>query len=106
MTAALSRRTRWLLVAGALLLALLVNLAWVAFGPSDRGDRGAVESAVRKTWTAKGTAPRNVSCSESSSAWTCRVESARGDVVICSVGTESVFLANPEAALRDSCSTE
>jgi hypothetical protein len=105
-TAALTRRTRWLLVAGAVTLALVVNVAWVAFGPSDGGDRRAIESAIRKAWTAKGSAPRDVSCSQSGAGWNCTVRSARGDIVRCPVGTASAFFANPEAALRESCRTD
>jgi hypothetical protein len=105
-TSALTRRTRWLLVAGAVILALLVNVAWVAFGPDDSGQRGEVESAVRQAWASKGQAPRTVDCSESDGAWTCVVESARGDSVRCSLGTAATFLANPKAALQSSCRVE
>jgi hypothetical protein len=105
-TSALTRRTRWLLVAGAVVLALLVNVAWVAFGPGDGDRRGEIEGAVQQAWRSNGQAPRSVDCSESGGAWTCVVESARGDTVRCSLGTAGTFLANPEAALRSSCRVE
>jgi hypothetical protein len=105
-TSALTRRTRWLLVAGAVLVALLVNVAWVAFGPEEAGDRGAIESAIRKAWSADGLAPRAVTCSVSDAVWSCTVESARGDVVHCPVGTADAFFGDPEAALRASCRTD
>ena len=95
MTSALTRRTRWLLVAGAVVLALLVNVAWVAFGPDDSGQRGEIENAVRRVWSSNGQAPRTVTCSESDGTWTCVVESARGDIVRCRVGAAATFLANP-----------
>jgi hypothetical protein len=95
-----------LLVAGAVVLALLLNIAWVAFGPGDGGDRGAIESAVRKTWESKGTAPRSVECTEADASWTCQVESARGDIVNCPLGDASDFLAKPSTVLRSSCRIE
>jgi hypothetical protein len=103
---ALTRRTRWLLVGGAVVVALALNLAWVAFGPDESGDRHAVESAVQRAWVSSGSAPRAVTCNESDSAWTCEIESARGDIVHCPVGTASAFFANPRAALRGSCRTD
>jgi hypothetical protein len=105
-SSALTRRTRWLLVAGAVVLALLVNVAWVAFGPDDSGARGEVEGAVQQAWRSNGQAPRTVNCSESDGTWNCVVESARGDIVRCQVGTAATFLANPPAALRSSCRVE
>jgi hypothetical protein len=105
-TSALTRRTRWLLLAGAVLVALLVNVAWVAFGPGDGGDRTRIESAVRKAWDASGTAPRTVACSQSDASWTCVIESARGDTVRCPVGDASVVLKNTAAALQASCRVE
>jgi hypothetical protein len=105
-TSALTRRTRWLLVAGAVILALLVNVAWVAFGPDEGGQRGEVESAVRHTWSANGQTPRTVNCSQSDGAWTCEIESARGDIVRCPIGPAGPFLSKPAAALQASCRTE
>jgi hypothetical protein len=105
-TSALTRRAWLLLVAGAVLVALLVNVVWVALGPGDGNDRGKVESAIRHAWTAKGTAPRSVTCTEVRSSWSCQVVSARGDKVDCPVGTVGTFLANPEAMLRASCHTQ
>ena len=106
MTSALTRRTRWLLVAGAVILALLVNVAWVAFGPGDGGDRGKVEDAVRSTWTAKGLAPRTVHCREAAGAWSCDIEPARGRTVHCAIGSATAFFSNPVAALEQSCRSE
>jgi hypothetical protein len=102
-TSALTRRTRWLLVAGAVLIALLANVAWVAFGPDEGGERGKVESAIRRTWTTKGIAPRAVNCSERSGSWSCDVQPARGNVVHCPIGSASAFFSNPAAALQASC---
>jgi hypothetical protein len=102
-TSALTRRTRWLLVAGAVVVALLVNVAWVAFGPDDGGERGRIESEIRRAWTVNGVAPRAVSCAESDTVWTCEVVSARGDLVHCPIGHASAFYTNPNAALQASC---
>jgi hypothetical protein len=102
-TAALTRRTRWLLVAGAVALALVVNVAWVAFGPDQGADRGAIESAIQRAWSSRGAPPRAVNCNESRGLWSCEVTSARGDIVNCPVGSSSAFFANPTAALRESC---
>lgn len=93
-------------MAGALALALVVNLAWVAFGPDDAGDRSAIESSVRQLWASNGAAPRTVSCAEADGRWTCQIESARGDSVNCPIGGADAFFANPRAALSSSCRTE
>jgi hypothetical protein len=84
-------------------LALVVNVAWVAFGPDQGADRGAIESAIQQAWTSKGATPRAVNCKESGSIWSCDIESARGDIVHCPIGTSSAFFANPRAALQESC---
>ncbi len=106
MTSALTRRTRWLLVGGAVALALAVNFAWVAFGPDESSNSQEIESAVRSEWTSSGLAPRTVTCDESDSVWTCEIKSAHGDTVTCRVGNASVFFANPRAALGGSCRTD
>jgi hypothetical protein len=105
-TSALTRRTRWLLVAGAVAVALLLNVAWVAFGPGEEGDRGKIESTIRRTWSANGLAPRAVTCDQADEVWSCDVESARGDVVHCPIGAADAFFTNPAASLRDSCRTQ
>jgi hypothetical protein len=105
-TSALTRRTRWLLVAGAVVLALLINVAWVAFGPDDSGQRREIETAIRRTWTGNGVSPRTVNCTQSDATWTCVIESSRGDIVRCPVGSASAVLGNPAAALQASCRTD
>jgi hypothetical protein len=103
---ALTRRTRWLLVAGAVVVALAVNIAWVALGPDDGGDRGRIESEIRRAWTANGVAPQTVTCTESDALWTCEIRSSRGDTVHCPIGDASAFYRNPSAALQASCRVE
>jgi hypothetical protein len=103
---ALSRRTRWLLVAGAVVVALLVNVAWVVLGPHGGGERGKIESEIRRAWAGNGVAPRTVTCAESDSRWTCTIESSRGDMVHCPIGDASTFYSNPAAALQAVCRVE
>jgi hypothetical protein len=105
-TSALTRRTRWLLVAGAVVVALLVNVAWVAFGPGEGNKGREIESAIRQAWSDTGHTPRTVTCSESDAVWTCDIQSMGGQVVHCPVGGASAFFANPKAALRTSCRVE
>jgi hypothetical protein len=103
MLSALTRRTKLLLVAGAVALAVLVNLAWVAFGPeADR--RGDLEAAVTRAWEESGAPVRDVSCSEEAGRWTCRIDQARGPDVRCSLGTPrpEVFV-DARAALASGC---
>ena len=88
------------------MIALLVNVAWVAFGPDDGGERGRIESEVRRAWEDKGVAPRAVTCAQTGAAWNCDVESARGDRVHCPIGNASAFYRNPDAALRAACRVE
>ena len=106
MTAALTRRSKVLLVAGAVVLALLLNVAWVVFGPDDAGEGSAIESSVRQVWASKGAGPRAVSCDQAAGRWTCRVESVTGVHVTCPLGGADAYFANPRAALSSSCRTE
>jgi hypothetical protein len=106
-TAALTRRTRWLLVAGAVGLALLVNVAWVTLGPEGASapSRGQeLESILRRTWEQHGQAVRSVSCSEASGSWSCRLRPERGrEVVTCSLGTAPPQLVVDPAQLAEVC---
>jgi hypothetical protein len=102
-TSALTRRTRWLLVAGAVVVALLVNVAWVAFGPGEQSRGSEIESAIRRAWVDSGRTPRTVTCNETEAAWTCQIESARGDTVVCPIADATVFFRNPPAVLQASC---
>jgi hypothetical protein len=90
-------------VAGALLVALAVNVAWVTLGPDDGGDRKKIEAEVRRAWTAKGAAPREVTCTRSGGRWTCEIESSRGDRVDCPIGDASAFYRNPDGLLQATC---
>lgn len=107
MTSALTRRTRWLLVAGAVVVALLVNVAWVTFGPEGAGAPSRAESigsVLETTWEQHGTPVRRVSCEQFRGSWSCAIEPERGAAAVsCALGTAPPELLVDPAELAKVC---
>jgi hypothetical protein len=106
MSSALTRRSKLLIVAGAVVVALLINVAWAAFGPDTQHPAGRthdLEAAVQRAWKESGAPVRDVSCTEAG-GWTCQIKQTRGPVVECSLGSARPELfVNPKPVLAVSC---
>ena len=105
MLAALTGRQKLMLAAGAVALALIVNIAWAALGPGPDGDAaGDVERAVARAWKGSGSTVRDTDCSDGANGWICRVRLGDGRVVDCQVGepTPQLF-RDPRRTLGSGC---
>ena len=104
MSGALTGRQWLMVVAGAVVLAVLLNVAWATFGPGDGDSAGDIEAAVERAWDGTATSVDDVSCENGANGWVCRVELSRGQVVDCRVGKPTPQLFDdPKRALGSSC---
>ena len=86
MPSALARRTKLLIIAGAVVAALIINVAWVAFGPESGDGAGALEGHMVREWMQHGVPVRSVSCTQRAGEWTCRIDRRDGRTTECALG--------------------